>query len=348
VITVFVTIIFVNIDETTLRIERSLVVYVLRLLVKSVVHKVGLYLKFIFGRFQCFYLTELLLYKGGLKLDKDYIKTFRKVQLELTKFIHDLCEKNNITYFLIGGTLLGAVRHGGFIPWDDDVDIGMPRPDYEKFLNILKREKLKSISILHYKKVQEYPSPFLKIFDNRTKIIDKTYSHLNFPLGVYVDIFPFDGAPDGIVHRIIHYLLARFYKKLALAFYCNISCVKQGNLLRRVKNGIFMLFLKPFFKTFQIKGKDILDMLERHVKKFDFYSSNFVCNYYGAWGWKEMVPKDFLIPPSKIRFENQELLCVAKPKDYLAAIYDKDFMIPPPIDQRRGHNIEIIKIDYPH
>lgn len=116
----------------------------------------------------------------------------------LLKF-KEICEENNLRYFLAYGTLIGAIRHNGFIPWDDDIDVWMPRPDYEKFVQycIDNEKSLETFALKHYKTCKEYIYPIARLIDTRYKI-DYTNAK-DYGLGLFIDIYPLDGVnPDDI------------------------------------------------------------------------------------------------------------------------------------------------------
>ena len=124
-------------------------------------------------------------------------KKLRKVQMvevEILDEIDRICKKNNIKYFLVGGTLLGAVRHGGFIPWDDDIDLGMLREDYEKFIDIcINSDELDKKYFMHSDETDsDYWLPFIKIRKNNTTFDEKVIKNCDTHKGIYVDIFPMD------------------------------------------------------------------------------------------------------------------------------------------------------------
>ena len=125
------------------------------------------------------------------------------VQIEILDEIVGICDKHNLTYFLIGGTLLGAVRHKGFIPWDDDLDIAMPREDYEKFLKIAKTELDKKYYLHDISIDKNYWQPFIKIRKNNTLFDEKMIDNIETHKGIFVDVFPFDNLKrDGILLKI--------------------------------------------------------------------------------------------------------------------------------------------------
>lgn len=118
------------------------------------------------------------------------------LQLDVMKMIHEVCVKENITYYLIAGCLLGAVRHGGFIPWDDDIDIGMPRKDYEKFKEVFYNHFSNEDYFLQDWTTDKYYSHSLMRLCIKNTIVDKTVEkHLKNCKNRYIDIFPLDNAP---------------------------------------------------------------------------------------------------------------------------------------------------------
>ena len=124
-------------------------------------------------------------------------KSIKEVQakiLEVMKYIDELCRKNGITYYIMGGTALGAVRHGGFIPWDDDLDIGMPRDDYEKFMQVAKSELSEKYYLQNTDTESEYWLTFAKIRKNNTVFEEPSVAGMSDKIhkGIFVDIFPFD------------------------------------------------------------------------------------------------------------------------------------------------------------
>ena len=124
-------------------------------------------------------------------LSMDEIKS---VELEILKYVHEFCEKNDIKYFINYGTLIGAVRHKGFIPWDDDIDICMFRKDYEKFIELFSKDEGK-YKILSLESSDKYYNNFIKVIDSKTKIEDER-NYKTYDSGIFIDIFPMDFFDD--------------------------------------------------------------------------------------------------------------------------------------------------------
>ena len=131
------------------------------------------------------------------------IKDVQRVELDILIKVARLCEERGLTYFIESGTALGAVRHGGFIPWDDDIDIGMPRQDYEKFLDIAQKELGDEYFVQTRETDPNAPFSFAKVRKNGTTFIEWNKRNIKMHHGIYIDIFPYDGLPiDGLDEHI--------------------------------------------------------------------------------------------------------------------------------------------------
>ncbi|MCF0124913.1 MAG: LicD family protein, partial [Clostridia bacterium] len=149
---------------------------------------------------------------------KDYdLKNVKKIEIEIVKEIIRICNKNSIKYFAVGGTALGAVRHNGFIPWDDDIDLGMMREDYEKFLKIAPTELNDNYELVHFSLYNDYPVYFAKVKKKNTLFIERGMSKLNIPKGIFVDIMPYDFCPSKKKEQIKYVKKTIFLNNLFIA-----------------------------------------------------------------------------------------------------------------------------------
>ena len=164
-------------------------------------------------------------------------KELKSIELNILKDIHTFCEMNNLTYYLCGGTLLGAVRHRGFIPWDDDIDIFMPRVDYDRFLT---EYASKQYTVLCHKNTQGYYLPFAKVVDKSTRIEETLVKSIP-NCGVYVDVFPIDGFSNNVdtaksmVKKAKRYM---FMNGLAYSF------PRKNDSAKHIIKNLFMKFVK--------------------------------------------------------------------------------------------------------
>ena len=141
-------------------------------------------------------------------------------QLEIAKEIKKICDENEIKYFLDSGTLLGAVRHKSFIPWDDDLDIGMLRDDYEKFINIAPQKLSNNFILQTWKTDEEYANAFAKIRMKNTLYIESSTNGNNMNHGIFIDVFPYDTYPNKKYQRFYQGIMLTFYKRI-LKVKCN-------------------------------------------------------------------------------------------------------------------------------
>lgn len=141
----------------------------------------------------------------------------QKKLVDILSWFHNLCNNNNLNYYAIGGTALGAIRHGGFIPWDDDIDVGMPRTDYEKFIKIANKYS-KKYAIEYPGINKDFLYPYAKIYDTQTTLIEN--KRYKIKRGIYIDVFPLDGIGNTKKESL------KNFKKIDILInmLCSMSC----------------------------------------------------------------------------------------------------------------------------
>ena len=243
------------------------------------------------------------------------------IELELLQKIHDFCCENHIVYYLCGGTLLGAVRHRGFIPWDDDVDIYMPRPDYEKFIACFDGKDCK---VMTHLSSEEYYLPYAKVCDNRTEIQETVVKTIP-NCGVYVDVFPLDGLSDD------RQVAKRIHDKNSWYMRINsvLALIPPKN--RTLKNVI----IKAMQKT--IPQKVILRRINKISKKYSYNDSALVGVAFGYYGERETLDKKFFEQTIELEFEGRKFNAPGKPHEYLEALYG-NYMELPAKEKRVSHH----------
>ena len=264
------------------------------------------------------------------------LQEIKNTEFQILKSFAEYCDKNNLSYFLCGGTLLGAVRHQGFIPWDDDIDVFMPRPDFEKFVSLTGYSPIKpeyeTSFYRNSKLIVDYP--FVKVIDNRTKVIEKTKAEEKCT-GIWIDVFPVDGFSNSMFINKLFCLRKLFWKRLCFTFSDDLSKVTDR------KKKIGKMLVMPFLKL--IGQKRLFNKLDKICRKYDFEKSEYVgCT---VWGYKikEVIPKASLLPPSKVLFEGIEFSAPAEPSVYLSSLYG-DFMKLPPEEKRINHEMLAYKL----
>ncbi len=260
------------------------------------------------------------------------LNKLKVIELGILNHLDSVCEKHNLKYFLSGGTLLGAIRHKGFIPWDDDIDIAMPRGDYHKLIELTKDDdRYKTISHYHTK---NYFYPFAKMIDTKTIAREKAiYKWQIDDLGVYIDIFPVDGMPTDYQKRQKHIKKIEFNKTMLFLSLCK-STPKSLSFIKRI--------LKPFAKQYaSIVGyKYWLNQVEELARKYPLENSEIAGAIVAIYGQREILPSWVFEVGDRIEFEGSMYFAPVGRHEYLTSLYG-DYMQLPPIDKRKSHH-EII------
>lgn len=133
------------------------------------------------------------------------IEELQKINLKTLEHVLKIIDKYNLKYYMLGGTMLGAIRHKGFIPWDDDIDIGLPRKDYEKFLEVAINELPDNYKVINFKTDKDYHYYITRVQNINTKLVEIRFKHENKYTHASIDIFPLDGFPNSKLRRDIHF-----------------------------------------------------------------------------------------------------------------------------------------------
>lgn len=253
------------------------------------------------------------------------INELRQIQLEILDEVHSFCVSRHLSYSLCGGTLLGAVRHGGYIPWDDDIDIFMPRPDYERFALEYRSDRNE---LLNLKKHSACLELVLKVCRKGTAMIDLELKRNLW--GVNIDIFPVDGIPVNADEHINKILVLRE----TLSHICpHYKVIPEHKILWFVKY-ILKRIRYPYFGS-SLSLKKQIDSLAAATP---FGETEIVGAILGCYGKREMLPKDIFQKYRLISFEGRNYYCINQPEEYLSALYG-DYMTLPPIEKRITHHL---------
>ena len=273
------------------------------------------------------------------------VEELRKIQLDILKSFADFCEENGLNYYLSGGTLLGAVRHKGYIPWDDDIDIMMPRKDYEFAMKNYCTSIYKAISIENYK---DYWDLAGRIIDSRTLL---NIAYEKKPTGVYIDVFPIDGVPKNrLAQRFefaIEYLLIMLNRSTVLKRQPS-HLYKNTNLASHIKNR-FRTIVKYLMITLMGSTNPSLWVRLIHyvARRYPFDTNRQVAvAVLGNHGTHEIVSGQVYRDKILLPFENQSFWGPVGYDIYLRQIYGNDYMSIPPVDKRiSNHNFKAYWIE---
>lgn len=269
-----------------------------------------------------------------MDLSKEQIHRLRQTELDILKSFIYVCGQLNLNYFVVQGTLLGAVRHKGFIPWDDDIDVGMLREDYEIFLKKGQALMPEGYFIQTCATDPEYPHGFAKIRNSKTAFVETTCKNLKIDHGIFIDVFPFDYYPAERFSRMIlncRKLLLRYRIRCCLY----IPEDKKLSFANIVRN-----FLKALSKIIYPS----LNMAIRKQSELYNYrkKSNWRVNYGSPWGKRECVPAEWIEETSSMEFEGIKVNVPAHYKEYLTHVYGNYMELPPPEKRIPHHYISFI------
>ncbi len=266
------------------------------------------------------------------------LRSLQLKELELLKIFQAICKKHSIQYFALGGTLLGAVRHKGFIPWDDDIDIGIPRPDYERLCKILEAEKLGlNIRFCTFHNTKNYIRYFGHLEDLSFKVVrhDKIIAEETF---AWIDLFPLDAMPNNVILRkfkMIWILVLRVLYRFS-CFDSLVDVNKKGRPLHeRMLIWLGLHFpIQKFLNT-----KSWLLRIEKSLKAIPYEKSRYLVNVMGAYKFREMFHKKYYGNGQLYPFEDTTI-CGPIDFDFVCRQLYGNYMLPPKEDERNHHHLQ--------
>lgn len=262
----------------------------------------------------------------------------QNTELEMLKFLKRICDKYDIRYFLIGGTLLGAVRHGGFIPWDDDIDVGMERNQYEKFIKIWTKYYMTEQKqyILQCKEFDKMvPLPFAKLRKNGTYFLEKETYESDLHHGIFIDIFPFDAIPE----------------KVSIVFKLRYNIFRTFMVVTEYKNG-YREFSRKFGKIFcrclsWLPYEFINKYQYKFMTQYNSEKCKYLTSYASGYGYeRHKSEKENFCGEAYIQFEDEMFRCPVDCPSYLIGLYGENYMELPPVEQRgKQHNVLEVRFE---
>ena len=252
--------------------------------------------------------------------------------LDILVAFDQVCREHHLRYYLWAGTMLGAIRHKGFIPWDDDADVAMPREDYDQLIAHSEEWLPRPMEMTCLEKNPRFTGTYAKMIDASTTIIER-YDFMSVG-GIYIDIFPLDGMPGkGLKAKM---QAKRFSLVRKLAYFCNRNPFKHGS----GPSSWIPRLVQHCYTNEELQQKGIALM-----KTYPYATAEYVCDYDdGAPG---IMPKVYVGEPVPVEFEGKQLMGVAQPDKYLSHKYG-DYMTIPPGEKQRQHNFYYLDYDLPY
>ena len=249
------------------------------------------------------------------------VEEYKNILLDIMKYLDNLCRKNNICYSLNGGTAIGAMRHHGFIPWDDDIDIILDHDNYERLKDILKNTYDDRYFLLDENKPDNY-YPFMKLIDKRTAVIEQGCKNIS-EYGAFIDIFEYNNAPNNGILRFMYYYRLVFWKKLL----AGLSWDKN-----RADHKVLLFFRYLIASIF---GKKMLfSHYEKICHKYNKKDCNYILSNWPTYGAKREINKKMWFKDFEYTdFEKCKLMISSNIDEMLTCIYG-DYMQLPPKEQR--------------
>ena len=262
-------------------------------------------------------------------MSKENLERLHTTEVEILDEFVRICDKHNLNYFLTGGTLLGAVRHKGFIPWDDDLDVGMPRADYDKFIKLCSEELDKKYILDNKDTNPKYYLNFIKIRKKDTIFEQDFQTNYDGPKGIWLDVFPYDNAKSDTSKKVaIQNKINRTI--FSILHYKNKFFLSNRKLL--IKKIISVVF-KPVSNRFLLNLQDRVLKWNIDKDEYSYFVSLATTYDYRT----ELIEKEKYLPTIKMEFEGK-LYNVPKEYDYILTRVYGDYMKLPPKEKQVTHN----------
>lgn len=262
----------------------------------------------------------------------------QKKEFELLKIFICICKKYNLKYYLVCGSALGAVKYGGFIPWDDDVDVALPRTDYEKFLSAAQKEVPENVFVQNCRTDKYYPGLGTKLRYSDTTFIEKEAMKIPMNHGIFIDVFPLDGYPQDEKQ-------ARAFEKKKLYYYRR----RYTRLIPPVHRDLPLTFYSILFRFFGLFGEtnEACKKNEELIKSNSETDSRLWCNFANSMSRKEYSDREIYGDGASFSFEGIDVVVPIKYKEYLAAKYG-DYSLDPPAEEQKGSHGFIVDTEKPY
>ena len=267
------------------------------------------------------------------------LKALQKKELDILKAVHEVCEKLKIEYIIMYGTLIGAVRHKGFIPWDDDIDICMTRDSYDIFIKYGQQYLPENLRIQHAYCEKQCPNYFAKVRDVNTLFLHSEHVDLDINQGVFIDIFPIDRVKRGKIHIIYENLRRRFFSIVNECF--DVAYVKT---IKRPISKIIGYFIHYFLVRGILRGvKRNQLILKEEERRRKIHKKGDDCAFYSLF-MNITGPYSLFTNRKLFSFENYEFYGPAN-YDYILSVLYGDYMKLPPKEKQVSHKPMMVDLN---
>lgn len=263
------------------------------------------------------------------------LNDLQKKLIPMMGWFHNYCVSHNLRYYALGGTMLGAVRHNGFIPWDDDIDVGLPREDYNQLVKQIGNRKIENYYLeTPESEAKEYRYPYSKLYDTTTTLTENTWPKLR--RGIFMDVFPLDGFGNSEEECLKNWKLVLHESNFMWARTCAVRKERAP-----IKN--LAIILAHLIPDNLAKDKHRLYAMNKKAQRRSFDEMEYSGNTFGNWGLKEIMASSIMGKPRLYMFENLRIYGAEDYEAYLTHMYGNWRQLPP-VEKRITHH-DYVKID---
>ena len=273
--------------------------------------------------------------------DNETLKKVQQYELSILRDFVKICDENNLTYFGIAGTGIGSLRHGGFIPWDDDIDVGIMRNDLDKLIEIIQRDYSDKYYILNAENNKNFPLTTTHICINDSQFVLESLKGTNCPYGIFLDVFPFDcvSSDEKLLNKQMK--KAWIFSKILILRHLPFPIVAFKGFTKKLVH-FCTAIIHGLMKSFGISHKFLYNKIIKASCKYDGTDTGVYAYFCGGKPANNIFKKEDMFPLRKLKFEDIELNFPNKLEAYLTHLYG-DFMQLPPPEKRVSHSPCVLK-----
>lgn len=267
--------------------------------------------------------------------EPEILSRVQQMELEILKDVMDLCDSHNLLCFGMAGTAIGAIRHKGFIPWDDDIDVAMPRKDFERLLELVEEKFSDKYYILNWRTSENYPLMTTRICRRNTKFIDSPMRDVDSPLGLFLDMYVYDDIPDSDFRMKLQAWEAWFFSKLLILRSIPRPYLAQTGWKAKAITAV-CIAVHHVLKWLHISKRGLALRCEKICRRYEGQETKRMAFYPDTNPFWNVVEKAALSPGVKMEFEGLPLTFPRTEHDILTYMYG-EYMQMPPADKRKTH-----------
>lgn len=275
--------------------------------------------------------------------EKEVLDKLHRVQVEILRDFDAVCEKHQLHYFAVYGTAIGAVRHGGFIPWDDDVDVAMLREDYEKFLQIFPEEMAERYQLMTPELDGDYTCTVTHLQRKHTKFISEVTENLPYEQCIDLDIFPLDEVAEEARAQKKQGRMAVFWGRMLFLRGSGQPVIAAEGLVGNLMAAVCAC-VHAVLKLFRVSPRSLYRKFVRTATHYNGCGGEYVTSFEYNGCLKDKIKKKDLFPLEKVPFEDMELYIPANNHEFLTHVYG-DYMKLPPENERVNHMPKVIQFE---